>query len=72
MKTDQPILAYMLFTMFVGMKLTGHIEWSWLWVFAPLWVYLLGTIVGAFILAMFKVALLRTKKTDTKITGKGG
>jgi hypothetical protein len=22
----------------VGLKLTGHITWSWLWVLSPLWV----------------------------------
>lgn len=24
--------------LFIGLKLTGHIDWSWLWVLAPLWV----------------------------------
>lgn len=23
--------------LFIGLKLTGHIAWSWWWVFAPLW-----------------------------------
>lgn len=23
--------------LFIGLKLTGHIDWSWLWVLAPLW-----------------------------------
>lgn len=23
--------------LFIGLKLTGHIAWSWLWVLAPLW-----------------------------------
>lgn len=27
----------MLTVLFVGLKLTGHIDWSWLWVLAPLW-----------------------------------
>ena len=31
------VLMYMLFTLFVGLKLTGHIVWSWWWIFAPLW-----------------------------------
>ena len=26
-----------LFLLFVGLKLTGHIGWSWWWVTAPLW-----------------------------------
>lgn len=23
--------------LFIGLKLTGHVEWSWLWVLSPLW-----------------------------------
>ena len=23
---------------FITLKLTGHIEWSWLWVISPLWI----------------------------------
>lgn len=23
--------------LFIGLKLTGHIEWSWIWVLSPLW-----------------------------------
>jgi hypothetical protein len=28
----------MLTILFIGLKLTDHIEWSWLWVLSPLWV----------------------------------
>ena len=24
--------------LFVGLKLTGYITWSWLWVLSPLWI----------------------------------
>ena len=24
--------------LFIGLKLTGHITWSWLWVVSPLWI----------------------------------
>ena len=24
--------------LFIGLKLTGYITWSWIWVLAPLWV----------------------------------
>lgn len=24
--------------LFIGLKLTGHITWSWVWVLAPLWI----------------------------------
>ncbi len=26
--------------LFIGLKLTGHITWSWWWVLAPLWMQL--------------------------------
>ena len=68
MKTDQPILAYLLFTLFVGLKITGQIEWSWLWVFAPLWIYIVATIVGAFVIALVKVGWMRLNTQK----GKGG
>lgn len=28
----------LLAVMFIGLKLTGFIEWSWLWVLSPLWI----------------------------------
>jgi hypothetical protein len=28
----------LLTVLFVGLKLTGHITWSWLWVLSPLWI----------------------------------
>lgn len=28
-----------LFFLFLGLKLAGHITWSWWWVTAPLWGY---------------------------------
>lgn len=27
----------LLAVLFIGLKLTGHITWSWWWVLAPLW-----------------------------------
>lgn len=27
--------------LFIGLKLTGYINWSWFWVLAPLWIELL-------------------------------
>jgi hypothetical protein len=30
--------ADLLGLLFVGLKLTGHIDWSWLWVLAPFWI----------------------------------
>ena len=28
----------LLTVLFVGLKLTGHIDWSWWWVLSPLWI----------------------------------
>lgn len=24
--------------MFIGLKLTGYIDWNWVWVLAPIWI----------------------------------
>ena len=34
-----------LFLLFLGLKLTGYIAWSWIWVTAPLWIPLSVTVV---------------------------
>lgn len=31
-------LAGWLTVLFVGLKLTGHITWPWVWVLSPLWI----------------------------------
>jgi hypothetical protein len=31
----------LLTVLFVGLKLTGHITWPWVWVLSPLWISLL-------------------------------
>lgn len=36
---------------FIVLKLTGFIDWSWLWVLAPTWISLLLVIVIAILLA---------------------
>jgi hypothetical protein len=35
--------------LFVGLKLTGYINWSWWWVLSPLWI---SVLVGLAILAI--------------------
>lgn len=51
----------MLTILFIGLKLTGHIEWSWLWVLAPMWgsivlflLILLIILIGGVILYFLK------------------
>jgi hypothetical protein len=40
-------LSGILFTIFLILKLTGTIGWSWWWVFAPIWIP-----IGAFLLIL--------------------
>lgn len=63
--------AGLLFLLFLGLKLTNQIDWSWWWVTAPLWgplALVLGfaliVIFIAFIIA--GVALLLGKKVNLK------
>ena len=35
----------LLTALFIGLKLTGYISWSWWWVLSPLWISLLPAIV---------------------------
>ncbi|MDE2101996.1 MAG: hypothetical protein KGL39_32415 [Patescibacteria group bacterium] len=41
--------------LFIGLKLTGHITWSWWWVLSPVWI---STIVLAIVLAVALGVLL--------------
>jgi hypothetical protein len=46
----------LLTVLFVGLKLTGHITWPWVWVLSPLWISLL---IGLTVLAIvFIIALI--------------
>ena len=31
-------LVVLLTVLFIGLKLTGYITWSWVWVLSPLWI----------------------------------
>lgn len=41
--------TFLLFLLFLGLKLMGFIDWSWVWVTAPLWVPL-AVVVGLMVL----------------------
>jgi hypothetical protein len=46
----------LLTVLFIGLKLTGHITWPWVWVLSPLWISLL---IGLTVLAIvFIIALV--------------
>lgn len=53
----------MLTILFIGLKLTHYIDWSWWWVLAPLWVPFVAVIgiVGVLILI---TSLMKDKKND--------
>lgn len=42
---------------FIALKLTGYITWSWVWVLAPLWIPVVGFIVFAGIAAALIASL---------------
>lgn len=47
--------AGLLGLLFIALKLTGVIAWSWLWVLSPLWIPLALAIVGFIIAGLFMV-----------------
>jgi hypothetical protein len=49
----------LMFLVFMTLKLTGHITWSWWWVTAPLWG---GVILWIFVILIIMGILLISKK----------
>lgn len=49
-------LGGLLFLLFLGLKLTGHIDWSWWWVFAPFWAPFL--LIGAIFMVYLTYTLI--------------
>jgi hypothetical protein len=53
----------LLTVLFIGLKLTGYVAWSWWWVLAPLWlpisillcILLFGAIVSAIVLGIISL-----------------
>jgi len=37
--------------LFIGLKLTDNIDWSWLWVLSPIWLPI-AVVVGIFVIVM--------------------
>jgi len=51
----------LLFLLFLGLKLTGYITWSWIWIAAPLWIPLCFTLA---VLAFCGLVVCLTNKGD--------
>ena len=47
-------LLQLLLIMFLILKLTDNIDWSWWWVCSPLWIPLVVVVIGALLLTIFK------------------
>lgn len=57
------VIAWMFTAIFVTLKLTGHIYWSWWWVFAPIW----GLAALKILLGIITITtLLAWRKLDRK------
>lgn len=39
---------------FIVLKLTGVIDWSWVWVLSPLWISAILILIGVIILCLIK------------------
>ena len=42
--------------LFIGLKLTGYITWSWIWVLAPIWISIILVVI--ILLVVVIIALL--------------
>lgn len=59
-------LTGILTIVFIILKLTGYIDWSWLWVLSPLWIsFLLAVAVVLFLLDIW-AALEIFERSDAK------
>jgi hypothetical protein len=45
---------------FITLKLTDHIDWSWIWVLAPMWIPIAVFVLFLGIVAVF--AVLKTRR----------
>lgn len=64
----------MLTILFIGLKLTNFIDWSWWWVLSPLWIgfALIAAIFLVLVLAFLIIGLAEKsepKRTKTKFRG---
>lgn len=53
-----PGFCGLLAILFIGLKLTGHIAWSWWWVLSPLWIPL-AVVIAVLLAALLLAAVLR-------------
>lgn len=52
------LFSTLLLILFIGLKLTGQITWSWLWVLSPMWMPIVIVLVLLVVFGLF-AALVR-------------
>ena len=57
--TQGNLLVVLLTVLFIGLKLTGYIDWSWWWVLAPVWIPLALALVVISIVVLFGFIVTR-------------
>ncbi len=61
-----PLFWQLLLLLFIGLKLSGAIDWSWWFVFAPAWGYVAANFLIGFALG-FARAFRRARKGGSKV-----
>ena len=59
-------LFSLLTVLFVGLKLTGHIDWSWVWILAPLWGQLVAVVIIGTIYCVYDKVLKRQGEVNNE------
>lgn len=57
--TQGNLLVVLLTVLFIGLKLTGYIDWSWWWVLAPVWIPVVLALVVISIVVLFGFIVTR-------------
>jgi hypothetical protein len=57
-------VAWALTLIFIVLKLTGYIDWAWVFVFAPLWIGVVFILCLLFLVASFGSIRKRDRGTD--------
>lgn len=57
--TQDNLLVVLLTVLFIGLKLTGYIDWSWWWVLAPVWIPVVLKLVVISIVVLFGLIVTR-------------
>ena len=56
----------MLTILFITLKLTNYIDWSWWWILSPMWLPLFVILISAGLLSVIQVIIKYVKSTKNK------